>query len=672
MGRQILEDVRITSHNFMTEIKITLPDNSVKTMPIGITSQQVADSIGSGLARAVVVAKIDGNLTDLNNPLEKDCALELFTGDTPEGHDTLLHSTAHLMAQAVKELFPDTKVTIGPTIENGFFYDFDVDVAFSDEVLAKIEQKMKVLAKSGQEIVRQEMSAGDAVKMFNDMGEPYKVEIISQINPEDVISAYTQRDFTDLCRGPHVSNTKKIKYFKLLSTSGAYWRGDEKNKMLQRIYGTVFASKDALKTHLHNLEEAKKRDHRKLGKELHIFAFDDEVGPGLPLWLPNGTVIIEELEQLAKNTERKAGYDQVRTPHLTKGSLYEKSGHLKHYKDSMYPAIDVDGTEYYVKPMNCPHHHKIYAATPKSYRDLPVRLAEYGTCYRYEKSGQLFGLMRVRSLQMNDAHIYCTKEQFKEEFLAVCKLYLKYFDIFGIEKYSMRLSLHNTEGLGKKYVNEPELWLETEKWVKEALQEGNLDFEEVVGEAAFYGPKIDVQVWSAIGKEFTLATNQVDFAIPQKFGLTYTDEHGSDQTPLCIHRAPLGTHERFIGFLIEHFGGNFPLWLAPIQVAVLPVSDKNLKYAHEVTERLKDSGLRVKLNDRADKIGAKIRQAELEKINVMLVVGEKEANEKTVSVRRRFEGDSGVQSLDSLKDQLVEEIKQRRLSHSKETEAAIE
>jgi len=656
----------------MTEINITLPDNSVKTMPTGTTSQQVADSIGSGLARAVVVAKIDGTLTDLNHPLETDCALELFTGDTPEGHDTLLHSTAHLMAQSVKELFPDAKVTIGPTIENGFFYDFDVDIPFSDEVLAKIQQKMKELAKSGQDIVRQEMSAADAVKMFAEMGEPYKVEIIGEIDPDEVISTYTQNDFTDLCRGPHVSNTKKIKYFKLLSTSGAYWRGDENNKMLQRIYGTVFASKDALKTHLYNLEEAKKRDHRKLGKELQLFTFDEEVGPGLPLWLPNGAVMIEELEQLAKETERKAGYDQVRTPHLTKGSLYEKSGHLEHYKESMYPAMDIDGTEYYVKPMNCPHHHKIYSAIPKSYRDLPVRLSEYGTCYRYEKSGQLFGLMRVRSLQMNDAHIYCTKEQFKQEFLAVCNLYLKYFKIFGIEKYVMRLSLHDQEGLGKKYVNEPELWLETEHWVREALLEGDMDFIEVTGEAAFYGPKIDVQVWSAIGKEFTLATNQVDFAIPQKFNLTYTDEQGKDQTPLCIHRAPLGTHERFIGFLIEHFGGNFPLWLAPIQVAVLPVSDKNLDYANKISEDLKSAGIRVKLNDRADKIGAKIRQAELEKINVMLVVGEKEATNDTVSVRRRFEGDSGVQSTSSLINQLVEEIKQRRLSHSKKTEAATE
>ena len=656
----------------MKEINITLPDNTTKSFSSGITPQDVADSIGSGLARAVVVAKVNGLLRDLNHKIHEDSTLELFTGDTPEGHDTLLHSTAHLMAQAVKELFPDVKITIGPTIENGFYYDFDLDQSFSDEILEKIENKMKELAKLKQEIVRHEVSTGEAVDIFSKLGEPYKVEIIEQINPDDTITMYKQSSFTDLCRGPHVSNTSKIKHFKLLSTSGAYWRGDEKNKMLQRIYGTVFSTKDALKTHLHNIEEAKKRDHRKLGKELKLFTFDDEVGPGLPLWLPNGAVIVEELENLAKEYEKNGGYDLVRTPHLTKGVLYEKSGHLDHYKESMYPAMDVDGTEYYVKPMNCPHHHKIYAALPKSYRDLPVRLAEYGTCYRYEKSGQLFGLMRVRSLQMNDAHIYCTKDQFKDEFLAVCNMYLKYFDIFGIKKYSMRLSLHNTDGLGKKYVNEPELWLQTEKWVREALIEGGLDFEEVPGEAAFYGPKIDVQVWSAIGKEFTLATNQVDFAVPSKFNLNYIDEDGNSKTPLCIHRAPLGTHERFIGFLIEHFGGDFPLWLAPVQAVVLPLSDKFTDYAKLVVNSLKADGLRVKLNDRADKIGSKIRQAELEKINYMLIVGEKESNDGTVSIRKRFVGDLGVENLDEFKQKLIDEIKNRRLAHRKKTATETE
>jgi threonyl-tRNA synthetase len=645
-------------------IKITLPDGSVRDVVAGSTPQDVAQDIGPGLARSVVVAKVDRQLVDLNKKLVEDCSLELFTGGTAEGHDTLLHSTAHLMAQAVKKLFPEAKVTIGPTIENSFYYDFDVDTPFSDDVLKTIESKMKELAKSGQEIFREEISVEKAIDYFESIDESYKVEIIKDIDPNEVLSTYTQTDFMDLCRGPHISNTSKIKHFKLLSTSGAYWRGNEKNKMLQRIYGTVFSRKEDLKEYLHNLEEAKKRDHRKLGKELSIFTFDDEVGAGLPLWLPNGTAIIEQLEALAKETEKKSMYSQVRTPHLTKGSLYEKSGHLKHYKESMYPAMDIDGTEYYVKPMNCPHHHKIYSSSPKSYRDLPVRLSEYGTCYRYEKSGQLFGLMRVRSLQMNDAHIYCTEKQFKNEFLNVCNMYLYYFKIFNIKKYSMRLSLHSKDGLGEKYVNDPKLWTTTENWVREVLTDGGFDFIEAEGEAAFYGPKIDVQVWSAIGKEFTLATNQVDFAVPRKFNLTYKDENGDEKTPLCIHRAPLGTHERFIGFLIEHFGGNFPLWLAPIQVAVLPVSDKVADYAQEVVDELRQLDIRVFLNNRSDKIGAKIRQSELEKINIMLILGVNEKNEKSVSLRRRFDGDVGKLQLQELKEMLSLEIKNRRLTHS--------
>ena len=647
----------------MSEINITLPDKSVKVLPKGVTPQEVANSIGSGLARAVVVAKIDGELKDLNYSLEEDCSLELFTGDSPEGHDTLLHSAAHLMAQAVKSLFPKSKVTIGPTIENGFYYDFDVETSFTDEIILKIEKRMKELAKSSQEISRIEISAKDAIKMFDDMGESYKVEIIKEIDSNEVISAYKQSEFTDLCRGPHVSNTSKIKYFKLLSTSGAYWRGDEKNKMLQRIYGTVFASKDALKTYLNNLEEAKKRDHRKLGKELKLFAFDEEVGPGLPLWLPNGTVMIEELEKLAKSTEKKAGFDQVRTPHLTKGTIYERSGHLDHYKESMYPEMNVDGVDYYVKPMNCPHHHKIFSASPRSYRDMPVRLSEYGTCYRYEKSGQLFGLMRVRSLQMNDAHIYCSADQFKEEFINVCKMYLEYFELFDIKKYTMRLSLHDKDHLGDKYVDEPELWLETEQSVRQALDEGDFNYVEVPGEAAFYGPKIDVQVWSAIGKEFTLATNQVDFVVPKRFNLSYKDENGVQQTPICIHRAPLSTHERFIGFLIEHFGGNFPLWLAPIQVAILPVSEKTNKYANKITNKLNDADIRTFLDDRSDKIGAKIRNAEINRINVMLIIGPKEEKSDTVSVRRKISGDLGTIDQDMLISRLIDEIKDRSLTH---------
>ena len=644
----------------MSQITVTLPDNSTHSYDSGVTPQEIAENIGSRLAQDALAAQVNGQSVDLNVPIEADAEVAILTGDSPEGHEVLLHSTAHLMAHAVKELFPEAKVTIGPAIENRFYYDFDIDGTFSDDDLEKIEKKMHELAANDHVVTRMDLTHGEAVKLFTKMNESYKVEIIEDIDGDDTISAYTQGDFTDLCRGPHVSQTGKIKYFKLLNTSGAYWRGNEKNKMLQRIYGTAFSSKKELNKYLNFLEEAKKRDHRKLGKELNLFTFDEEVGPGLPLWLPNGAVMIDELEALAKETEDKADYLRVRTPHLTKGSLYEKSGHLDHYQDAMYPSMDVDGIEYFVKPMNCPHHHKIYAARPKSYRDLPVRLSEYGTCYRYEKSGQLFGLMRVRSMQMNDAHIYCTKEQFKDEFLAVCNMYLYYFDIFGIDKYQLRLGLHDPNDLGGKYIDEPELWQQTEAEVREALIEGNFEHEEIAGEAAFYGPKIDVQVWSAIGKEFTLATNQVDFAIPKRFGLTFTDEQGREQTPICIHRAPLSTHERFVGFLTEHFGGDFPLWLAPVQVAVLPVSEKVIDYAKNVETTLKDMGIRVQLNDQPDKVGAKIRQAELQRINVMLIVGEKEAHDNQVALRRRFKGDLGTQSLDDVVAELKTEIETRR------------
>ena len=644
----------------MDEITVTFPDNSKQKYPSGVTPLEIAESIGPRLAKDVVVARVNGELTDLTNPIQSDAELILYTGDSEEGHEVLLHSTAHLMAQAVKELFSEAKVAIGPAIEKRFYYDFDVDKPFTDDDLKKIEDKMRELSKADLSVKQRILTKVEAIDIFSKLKEVYKIEIIEEIEPDELITAYEQGDFIDLCRGPHVSSTSKIKYFKLLNSSGAYWRGDERNKMLQRIYGTAFSSKKALNEYLTFLEEAKKRDHRKLGKELEIFMFDDEVGPGLPLWLPKGGVIIEELEKLAKETEDKAGYLRVRTPHLSKGILYEKSGHLKHYKESMYPAMDVDGIDYYIKPMNCPHHHKIYASSPRSYRDLPLRLAEYGSCYRYEKSGQLFGLMRVRSMQMNDAHIYCTPGQFKEEFLAVCKMYLYYFDIFGIEKYQMRYSLHDPAGLGGKYVNEPDLWIKTEQDAREALDEWGINYVEKPDEAAFYGPKIDVQVWSAIGKEFTLATNQVDFAIPGRFGLTYIDEKGNEAAPLCIHRAPLSTHERFIGFLIEHYGGDFPLWLAPIQGIVLPISEKSIEYARQVYRRMLDAGFRVTLDDRSDKISAKIRKAELKKINVMLIVGEKEVQEEKVSVRRRFVGDLGKSSLAEVIEDLSREIEEKR------------
>ena len=647
----------------MSQVTITLPDKSTKDFDLGVTPLAVAESIGERLANDTLAATINGVLTDATTPINEDATLILHTGKSDEGHDVLLHSTAHLMAQAVKILWPKSQVTIGPAVDNKFYYDFDIDKPFTDDDLILIENKMKELAKENLAVERNELDRNDAIKMFKKMGEHYKVEIIEQIDSKDQISAYGQGGFIDLCRGPHVPFTNRIKHFKLLTTSGAYWRGDESKKMLQRIYGTAFHSKDALKEYLNFLEEAKKRDHRKIGKELEIYTFDDEVGPGLPLWLPNGGVIINELESLAKETEQKHGYHQVRSPHLTKGDLYKKSGHLDLYKDAMYPAMDVDGIEYYIKPMNCPHHHKIYDASPKSYRDLPFRIAEYGTCYRYEKSGQLFGLMRVRSMQMNDAHIYCSNADFDSEFLDVCNMYLEYFKIFGIEKYEMRLSLHDSKDLGKKYVDEPELWLQTEDAVRKALTKGGINYVEIPGEAAFYGPKIDVQVWSAIGKEFTLATNQVDFAIPKRFNLTYTDQNGSEKTPLCIHRAPLSTHERFIGFLIEHYGGDFPVWLAPTQVTVLPVSEKTHVFGKAIQKKLMDVGVRVKIDDRPEKIGAKIRNAELSKIPIMLIVGENEEKNNSLSIRRRLLGDQGSVNVDKFLSELLFEIKQRSMPH---------
>jgi threonyl-tRNA synthetase len=557
------------------------------------------------------------------------------------------HSAAHIMAQAVLEMFPDGKVTIGPPVENGFYYDFDLPRNLTPEDLELIEKRMRGIVQGKHEFKKTIISAEEAKKIFAD--QPYKLELIEGLekggldeygNPLDGppdISIYQQDTFTDLCRGPHVQTTKEIKQdaFKLMSIAGAYWRGDEKNKMLQRVYGTAWESKKELEDYLHQLEEAKKRDHRKLGRELEIFIFDEEVGPGLPLWLPNGGVMIEELEKLAKEMEDKAGYLRVKTPHLTKEDLFIRSGHLPYYAESMYPPMELEGVKYYVKPMNCPMHHKIFGSKGRSYRDLPVRLAEYGTCYRYEKSGELFGLMRVRSMQMNDAHIYCSEEQFEQEFMGVIDLYHKYFEIFGIEKYVMRFSLHAKEGLGKKYVDNQRLWLKTEDMVRRAMTNGNIPFVESEDEAAFYGPKIDVQIWSAIGKEFSLATNQVDFAVPERFDLKFTNKEGHDEVPLCIHRAPLSTHERMVGFLIEHYAGNFPVWLAPEQVRVISITDGQNDYAENLAKQLRESGIRAHADLSAQRMNAKIRQAQLMKVPYMIVVGDNEMQSGQVSLRAR-------------------------------------
>jgi len=557
------------------------------------------------------------------------------------------HSTAHVMAQAVLEFYPEAKYTIGPPVENGFYYDFDLPRPLVQEDLAKIEKRMRQIIAGGHPFVKKVVSAEEARQIFKD--QPYKLELIEGLEkggfdeygqplaekPE--ISIYQSDTFTDLCRGPHVETTRQINpaAIKLMSIAGAYWRGDEKNKMLTRLYGTAWKTAQELEEYLAMLEEAKRRDHRKLGKELEIFIYDDEVGPGLPLWLPRGGVIIEELERLAKEMEEKAGYLRVRTPHLAKEDLFVHSGHLPYYAESMYPPMEIEGVRYYVKPMNCPMHHKIFGSKPHSYRDLPIRLAEYGTCYRYEKSGELFGLMRVRSMQMNDAHMYCAEDQFEQEFMGVIDLYHKYFQLFGIQKFIMRLSLHGKEGLGKKYVDNERLWLKTEDMVRRAMTNGGVPFVEAYDEAAFYGPKIDVQIWSAIGKEFTLATNQVDFAQPGRFGLVFMNRNGVEETPLCIHRAPLSTHERMIGFLLEHYAGNFPVWLSPEHVRVIPITDNQNKYAEGIVRQLREQGIRASADLSAQRMNAKIRDAQLMKVPYMLVVGENEAQAGQVSLRVR-------------------------------------
>jgi threonyl-tRNA synthetase len=641
-------------------INISFPDGAVRQYETGVSALDVAKSISEGLARKVLAASVNGEVWDATRPITSDVTLKLVTWDDTDGKSTFWHSSAHLMAEAVEAKFPGAKFWVGPAIDKGFYYDIDLgDNKLTEEDLLWLEKKMNELANQKNAFVRTEKSKADAISYFADKGDEYKLDLLQNLEDGSIIF-YTQGGFTDLCRGPHIPNTGFIKAIKLTSIAGAYWKGDEKNKQLTRIYGITFPNQKELDEYLLMLEEAKKRDHRKLGKELGIYTTNDDVGAGLILWMPNGTIVIEELEKLAKETEEDAGYKRVVTPHIAKENLYLTSGHLPYYADSMFPPMEMDGEKYYMKAMNCPHHHKIFDAELKSYRDLPYRLAEYGTCYRYEQSGELFGLMRVRCLHMNDAHIYCSKEQFAQEFKAVNDMYLKYFKIFGIEKYVMRLSLHDPEKLGQKYVNEPELWLQTEELVRNVLIETGVPFVEVKGEGAFYGPKIDVQIWSAIGREFTLATNQVDFAQSRSFKLSFTNKDNEPEIPLIIHRAPLGTHERFIGFLLEHYAGKFPTWLAPLQVKILPISDKFMDYATEVKARLRKHRIRVEIDERQEKIGKKIREAELERVPYMLVIGEKEVTEGKVSIRRQGKGDAGQLGIDEFVANIVEEIQERK------------
>ncbi len=622
-------------------IDITFPDGQIRQYENGTTPMAIAKSISEGLAKKILVSKINDQIWDLQRPLNQSATIRFHSWDEKEGKATYWHSSAHLMAEALEALYPGVKFGIGPAIDHGFYYDVDLaGYTLQNEDLVKIEKKMAELAASNNEYKRSEISKDDALNYFIEKGDQYKIELINELNDGE-ITFYRQGNFIDLCRGPHIPNTGYIKAIKLTSIAGAYWRGDQTRQQLTRIYGITFPKQKDLDEYLQMLEEAKKRDHRRLGKELEIFTFDDDVGPGMPLWLPNGGALIEQLEKLAKKTEFDAGYHRVRSPHIAKESMYLKSGHLPYYQDSMFPPIEIDGQKFYLKAMNCPHHHKIFDAIPRSYKDLPLRLAEYGMCYRYEQSGELFGLMRVRSLQMNDAHIYCTREQFGEEFRAVNEMYLKYFKIFGVDKYVMRFSTHDPAKLGQKYIDDAALWIETEKMVRNVLIESNIPYVEVPDEAAFYGPKIDVQIWSAIGREFTLATNQVDFAQAKRFDLQYTTPENETAQPLIIHRAPLGTHERFIGFLIEHYAGNFPVWLAPVQAILLPISDKHITYAKNLLQEFKKSDIRCTIDDRSEKIGKKIRDAELKKIPYMLIIGDKEVEARALSVRKKGSGDLG-------------------------------
>lgn len=637
-------------------INITLPDGSVRQYEAGASAFDVASSISAGLAKAVIGAEVNGEVWDLNRPIQNDATLKLLKFDDENGKKTFWHSSAHLMAEALEFYFPGTKFWVGPAVDNGFYYDVDLGgQKLGAEDLEKLEKKMKELAAQDNKFVRSEMSKADAIKYFTDKDDEYKLDLLERLTDGE-ISFYTQGAFTDLCRGPHIPSTGHIKAIKLTNIAGSYWKGDENNKQLTRIYGITYPKQAQLDEYLAMLEEAKKRDHRVLGKELEIFTFDDEVGPGLPLWLPKGGALIEKLEALAKQNEDEQGYVRVKSPHIAKEALYIRSGHLPYYADSMFPPMEMEGGKYYLKAMNCPHHHKIFGATPTSYRDMPQRFAEYGTCYRYEQSGELFGLMRVRSLTMNDAHIYCTKEQFAEEFMKVNELYVKYFKIFGIEKYVMRFSKHDPAKLGQKYIDNAPLWLETEEMVRNVLIKSGLPFVEVADEAAFYGPKIDIQIWSAIGREFTIATNQVDFAQAERFDLYFTNEKNEKERPIIIHRAPLSTHERFIGFLLEHYAGKFPVWLAPEQVAILPISDKYLDYAHQLKATLKKHKIAVTVDERTEKIGKKIRDTELRRVPYMLVVGEKEAADNAVAVRRQGQGDQGVIPIAQFEAQILQEI----------------
>lgn len=631
----------------MSLIKITLPDGTIKEFPKGVTGMEIAKSISEGLARNALSIEVNGEIWDLSRPISTDASIKIFTWNDKGGKYAFWHSSAHLMAEALEALYPGVKLGIGPPIENGFYYDVDLgDRPFGEEDLLTLEKKMIELAKTNSQFVRSEVSKKDAIEYFTKKADEYKLELIDGL-ADGTITFYKQGNFTDLCRGPHIPSTGVIKAVKMLSVAGAYWRGDEKNKMLKRIYGITFPKQKELDEYLFLLEEAKKRDHRKLGKELELFAFSEKVGMGLPLWLPKGTILRERLEQFMRRAQIKAGYEPVVTPHIGSKQLYVTSGHYEKYgKDSFQPIRTPDeNEEFFLKPMNCPHHCEIYKVKPRSYKDLPIRYAEFGTVYRYEQSGELHGLTRVRGFTQDDAHIFCTPDQVKDEFIKVIDLVLHVFRALGFENYTAQVSLRDP-AKKEKYIGEDHLWDKAEQEIQEAADERGLVTVAVKGEAAFYGPKLDFMVKDALGRSWQLGTIQVDYQLPQRFELEYIGSDNQKHTPVMIHRAPFGSLERFVAVLIEHCAGNFPLWLAPEQIAVLPISEKFNDYAAKVVDNLKSRDIRGFLDDRDEKIGRKIRDAEVKKVPYMLIVGEKEVAEGKVAVRKHGTGDQGSMGLE--------------------------
>lgn len=640
-------------------IQLTFPDGAVKEFPEGITIDEVAASISSSLRKKAIVGKLNNRLVDLKRPLYESGTVEILTPEDKESLEVLRHSTAHLMAQAIKRLYGEVNLGVGPVIENGFYYDIDCEVAISVEDLPKIEKEMKKIVEENLEIRRHVVSRAEAERLYKEIDDPLKIELLHDIPEEEEVTIYEQGEFFDLCRGPHVPSTSKLKVFKLLSVAGAYWRGDSKNKMLQRIYGTAFFKQSELDAHLKMLEEAKERDHRKLGKELKLFTFSQEVGQGLPIWLPKGSTIRRNIERYIVDLEVKLGYNHVYTPHLASVELYKISGHWDHYREDMYPPMKMDDAEELVlRPMNCPHHMMIYKSELRSYRNLPYRVAELGTMHRYEMSGALAGLQRVRSMTLNDAHIFCRPDQIKEEFMRVVELIQNVYKDFKINDYYFRLSYRDPNDK-EKYVDNDEMWEKAQSMLKAAMDDMGLDYVEAEGEAAFYGPKLDVQVKTALGKDETLSTVQLDFLLPERFDLTYIGEDGKEHRPVVIHRGVVSTMERFVAFLIEEYKGAFPTWLAPVQVQIIPVSDVHMEYADKVKETLQREGVRVEIDSRDEKLGYKIREAQTQKIPYMLVVGDKEVESNSVNIRKYGEKQSVSQPLEQFVAEIAEIIRNR-------------